>query len=98
MGELTVTSAAGTNVGETALSTTNSLSAGESYVYKVGTSQAAPAAQYHEIPDYTWDEWDGSSAINVGASANGKKLTLGVLNSSGKFNKSGSVTLAVKTA
>lgn len=98
MGELTVTSAAGTNVGETALSTTNSLSAGESYVYKVGTSQAAPAAQYHEIPDYTWDEWDGSSAINVGASANGKKLTLGVLNSSGKFIKSGSVTLAVKTA
>lgn len=98
MGELTVTSAAGTNVGETTLSTTNTLGSGEKYVYKVGTSQAAPTAQYHEVPDYTWTEWNGSSAINVGASANGKKATLAVLNSSGKFIKSGSVTLAVKTA
>ena len=99
MGELTVSSAAGTNVGETVLTVTgNTLASGQKYLYKVGTTQAAPVAVYHEVPDYTWTEWDGASAINVGASANGKKATLTVINSGGKFIKSGSCTLAVKTA
>ena len=98
LGTITVTSAAGTNVGETALSTTNTLASGEKYVYKVGTSGAAPSISYKEEADYTWTEWDGASAINVGASANGKKATVAVLNGSGKAVKAGSVTLAVKTA
>lgn len=98
MGTFTVSSSAGTNVGGTALSTTNTLGSGEKYVYKVGNASAAPAANYHEAPDYTWTEWDGSSDINVGVSANGKKATLAVIDSNGKFIKSGSVTLVVKTA
>ena len=98
MGSITVTSAAGTNVGETALTTTNTLASGEKYVYKVGTSSTAPSAAYHGTPDYTWTEWDGTSAINVGASADGKKATVAVINSSGLFTKKGTVTLAVKTA
>ena len=98
MGSLVFTSAAGTNVGETALSTENVLASGQHYVYKVGTTTTAPSATYHEAPDYTWTEWDGSSAINVGVDANGKKMTLGVLNAGGKFIKSGNATLAVKTA
>ena len=98
LGSITVTSTAGTNVGETALSTTNVLGSGEKYVYKVGNTTSAPVAVYHEAPDYSWTEWDGSSAINVGASANSKKATLAVIDSNGKFIKSGSVTLAVKTA
>lgn len=95
---LTVTSAAGTNVGETALTTENSLGSGQKYVYKVGTATAAPAVAYHDEPDYSWTEWDGSSAINVGASANGKKATIAVINSLGQVIKAGNVTLAVKTA
>ena len=98
MGSITVTSAAGTNVGETALTTTNTLAASEKYVYKVGTNSTAPSASYHGAPDYTWTEWDGTSAINVGASADGKKATVAVINSSGLFTKKGTVTLAVKTA
>lgn len=98
LGELTVSSAAGTNVGETALTTTNVLASGEKYVYKVGNSSAAPTAVYGEQPDYTWTEWSGSGAINVGTSANGKKATLAVINASGRFTKSGTCTLAVKTA
>lgn len=97
LGELTVSSAAGTNVGETALTTTNVLAGGEKYVYKVGTTQVAPTVVYGEQPDYTWTEWSGSGAINVGTSANGKKATLAVINASGRFTKSGTCTLAVKT-
>ena len=98
LGSLTVTSAAGTNVGETALSTTYSLTSGQHFVYKVGTASSAPSIGYREEPDYTWTEWDGTSAINVGASANGKKATVAVINSSNKALMSGAVTLAVKTA
>lgn len=98
MGSLTVTSSAGANVGGTALSTTYSLTSGQHFVYKIGTSTSAPSIGYHEEPDYTWTEWDGSSEIAVGASANGKKATVAVVNSSRKALMSGAVTLAVKTA
>lgn len=98
IGAITVTSSAGTNVGETSLSTTNVLGSNQHYVYKVGTSSSAPVANYHEAPDYTWTEWDGSSALNLGVSANGKKITVAVIDSNGKFIKSGNVALAVKTA
>ena len=97
-GALTVESAAGTNVGETTLTVDNTLAASEHYVYKVGTSSAAPTASYHTQADYTWTEWSGSGAINVGASANGKKATLAVIDSNNRFIKSGTVTLVVKTA
>ena len=97
MGEITVSSAAGTNVGETAITKDYTLNTGEKFVYKVGTSGAAPAIAYNEKADYTWTEWDGSSAINVGASANGKKATIAVVKG-GKALMSGSCTLAVKTA
>ena len=95
----TVSSAAGTNVGGTVLTTTNSLSSGQHYVYKIGNASTAPSIGYREEPDYTWTEWDGVSEINVGASANGKKATIAVVNSSKKVVKlSGAVVLAVKTA
>lgn len=96
MGSLSVTSAAGTNVGETALSTTYTLGSNEKFVYKIGTSGAAPAAVYHEYADYSWTQWDGTSALNVGTAANSKKATVAVLDSSGRFVRSGAVTLAVK--
>ena len=99
LGEITVTSAAGASVGGTALTTTNVLGTGQHYVYKVGTSGSAPSIDYGEAPDYTWDEWDGTSEVNVGASANGKKAKVVVVNAAGKAVKaSGAVTLAVKTA
>lgn len=98
IGALTVTSAAGTNVGGTKLTTTNTLGSGEKYVYKIGTSGSAPSIAYHEKADYTWTQWDGSSDLDVGTSANGKKATVAVVDSYGKAVKSGAVTLTVKTA
>ena len=97
MGSLTISSAAGTNVGETAITKNYTLGTGEKFVYKVGTSSAAPAIAYLEKADYTWEEWNGSSAINVGASANGKKITIAVVKG-GKALMSGNCVLAVKTA
>lgn len=97
MGSLTVSSAAGTNVGETAITKNHTLASGEKFVYKVGTVSTAPAIAYNEKADYTWTEWDGSSAINVGASANGKKITIAVVKG-GHALMAGNCVLAVKTA
>lgn len=97
LGSLTVSSAAGSNVGETAITKDYTLKSGEKFVYKVGSSSADPAIAYLEKADYTWTEWNGSSAIDVGASANGKKATFAVVKG-GKALMSGSCTLAVKTA
>ena len=98
MGSLTVSSAAGTNVGGTAITKDYTLGSGQHFVYKIGNASTAPSIGYHEEADYTWTEWDGSSEISVGASANGKKATFAVVNASNKALMSGSCVLAVKTA
>ena len=96
LGTMTVNSAAGTNIGGTKITTGHTLAAGEHFVYKTGNS--APSIGWHEPPDYTWTEWDGSSDINVGTANNGKKITVAVINSNGKAISSGNATLVVKTA
>jgi len=98
IGSLTISSAAGTNVGGTKITKDYTLGAGEHFIYKVGTAQVAPSLAYHEEADYTWTEWDGSSDIAVGVDANGKKITVGVVNNQNQAIKSGSTTLVVKTA
>ena len=95
MGALEVTSAAGTNVGETAITVDYTLTSGQKFVYKTGNS--APSVVYNEVPDYSWTEWNGSSAIDVGTSLNGKKITIAVLSSAGRAIMSGNATLVVKT-
>lgn len=96
IGAMEVTSAVGADVGTTALTVDHTKASGEHFVYKVGTT--APSIGYHEQADYTWTEWDGSSDIDVGASANGKKITVAVVDSSNRAEISGSATLVVKTA
>ena len=96
LGSLTISSAAGTNVGGTAITKDYTLAAGEHFVYKVGNT--APAIAYREAADYTWTEWDGSSEINVGAANNGKKITVAVVDSTDRALRSGNCTLTVKTA
>lgn len=98
LGSLTLTSVAGTNVGETAITVDHTLASGQHFVYKVGTSSSAPTIGYREEADYTWTEWDGTSALDLGASANGKKITVAVVNSSNKAVMSGNIALVVKTA
>ena len=95
MGALEVTSAAGSAVGQTAIDTDYSLTSGQKFVYKIGNS--APSVVYNEVPDYTWTQWDGTSALDVGAANNGKKITVAVLSSAGRAIMSGNATLVVKT-
>ena len=95
MGDLDVTSAAGSAVGGTAITVDYTLGSNEKFVYKCGNS--APSMVYNEVPDYTWTEWDGSSDIAVGTANNGKKITVCVLSSSGRAIQSGNATLVVKT-
>lgn len=95
MGALEVTSAAGTNVGQTAITVDHTLTSGQKFVYKIGNS--APSVVYNEVPDYSWTEWNGSSALDVGAANNGKKITVAVLSSAGRAIMSGNATLVVKT-
>ena len=96
LGEMTVNSAAGTNVGGTKITTNHTLGTGEKYVYKTGNT--APAIAYYDAPDYTWTEWDGTSDIDVGTAMNNKKITVAVINSLGRVIISGNATLTVKTA
>ena len=95
---ITITSAEGTDVGNTALTSSYTLASGQTFVYKIGDATTAPAINYMEEPDYTWTEWDGEDELSVGASANGKKITVAVLDGLGRVIKTGSATLAVKTA
>lgn len=94
-GSITVNSAAGTNVGGTKITTNHTLTGSEKFVYKFDST--APTIGYHEAPDYTWTQWDGSADIAVGTAANGKKITIALLNSNGKVEATGNATLVVKT-
>lgn len=96
IGEMTITSAAGTNVGGTKITSDHTLASGEHFIYKTGN--VAPTIGYHEQPDYTWTEWDGTSDIAVGVDNNGKKITVALVNTNGKAESSGNATLVVKTA
>jgi len=97
LGEITISSAAGTNVGGTKITKNYTLGTGEHFVYKVGTTQVAPSLTINQEADYTWTEWDGSSDIDVGTGANGKKITVAVVNNQNQTKATGSATLVVKT-
>lgn len=94
---MTVTSAAGSAVGGTALTASYTLATGQTFVYKVGDETDAPVIHYAEQADYTWTEWDGDDEISVGTDANGYKVTVAALDSAGRAIKTGSATLVVKT-
>ena len=89
--ELTVASAAGTAVGDTALTVTGyTLKSGESWAYKVG--DAAATVLPGEVVS-GWTVWDGDDDITA---ATGKKLALVALNAAGQAIAYGSVTVTAK--
>lgn len=93
--ELTVTSSAGTNVGDTVITVAGySLKAGETYKYKVA-SDTAPSLLPGELPDSTWTAWDGEDDITA---ATGKKITIVVLSAFGEAKASGNATVTAKAA
>lgn len=89
---LTVQSAAGTSVGDTALTVTGyTLKSGESWAYKVG--DAAATVLPGEVV-FGWTAWDGEDDITA---ATGKKLALVALNAAGQAIAYGSVTVTAKS-
>ena len=91
--EITVASAAGTNVGDTALTITGyTPGEGESYVYKVTTGTPAVIA-FNAVPDYSWTAWDGSSDITA---ATDKKIAVVSIDAEGKAVAYGSTTVTAK--
>lgn len=64
LGKLTVTSAAGTNAGDTKITVTPALTSGNSYKYKVGDELDVPVKGQNVKG---WKSWDGSADITPGA-------------------------------
>lgn len=88
---LTVESAAGTAVGDTALTVSgHELATGESYAYKVGDS-AATVLPGEVVSG--WTAWDGDDDITA---ASNKKLALVVVNAAGQAVAYGSCTVTAK--
>jgi hypothetical protein len=89
LGEITVTSAAGSSTGKTKITVSGyTLPSGASYVYKVATG-TAPTIGYHVMPDYTWTAWDGTSDITA---ATDKKITIAAVDTAGAI-AAGSATV-----
>ena len=88
---LTVTSAAGTASGDTALTVSPSAASSHSYVYNIGTT-AQPYPMYGEkiTTGTTWTAWNGSDDITA---ATGKKLVLVELDANGRAVGAGTATV-----
>lgn len=89
---ITVESAAGTAVGDTALTLTYTKASDESYAYKVATG-TAPTVKAGEYLDATWTAWDGEDDITA---ATDKKITVVAVNGAGEAVASGSATVTAK--
>ena len=91
---LTVNSAAGTAVGDTAITVSgHTLKAGESYRYKTADT-TAPAVASGQVLDATWLAWNGTSDITA---ATGKKITVAVVDTIGQAIAAGNATVTAKT-
>lgn len=92
LGDLTVTSAAGTNKGDTALTISPTKGSGNSYKYKVGDAAVNPVYGQNVK---NWTAWDGTSDITAEA---GKTITVVECDANYKALKVGSATITVKTS
>ena len=89
---LTVESAAGTAVGDTAITVTGyTLKSGEGYKYKV--ADAVTAVSAGEILGSGWTAWDGTADITA---ATDKKITVAVVNAFGEAIAAGNATVTAK--
>lgn len=90
LGELIVTSVAGSNTGDTAITVTPALTDGNSYKYKVG--ETAQSVTYGKSVQ-TWAVWDGSSDITA---ETGKVITIVECDSTYKAVNAGSTTVTAQ--
>ena len=95
LGEVTVTSAAGTAVGDSKITLSGyTLGAGEKYVYKTA-KDTAPAAAYGKKLGSTWTEITSGSDITPADTHN--KITVAAVDTNGRVQASGNATLTIKS-
>ena len=90
LGELTVSSAAGTESGDTAITVTPAKADGNLYKYKVGAA-AQPVTYGQNVQ--TWQAWDGSTDITA---ATGQVITVVECGADYKALAAGSATVTAK--
>lgn len=91
LGELTVTSAEGTNSGDTKITVTPSLASGNSYKYKTAANPTMPT--YGQILTSGWTAWNGTSDITA---TTGNKIVVAEVDSSNACMKAGETTITSK--
>lgn len=90
LGSLTVTSSAGTEVGDTTITVTEAKAAGNIYKYKVATA-ATPVTYGMNVKG--WTTWDGSADITA---ATGKVITVVEATPEYRADKEGHATVTAK--
>jgi hypothetical protein len=91
LGTLTVTSTAGTLSGDTKITVAPTLTSGNSYVYKTGTTVTLP--NYNEILTTGYNAWNGTADITA---ATGNQILIVEVDSSSKAKKAGIATVTAK--
>lgn len=77
LGELVVTSAAGTTAGDTKITVAPALTSGNGYMYQTGETVTLPA--YGEVLSSPWTEWNGTEEITA---TTGQQIAIVEINSS----------------
>lgn len=96
LGSVTVTSTAGTAVGDSNIAMSGyTLGTGEKYVYKTGVS-TAPSVAYGQKLGSTWTEID--SGDDITPAENHTKITVAAVDANGRAQAAGNTTITVKTA
>ena len=90
IGVLTVSSVAGTASGDTKITVSPALTAGNSYKYKVGDSVTIPAAGQSVK---TWAVWNGTADITA---ATGKKICVVECDAQYRAVKAGAASVTAK--
>lgn len=91
LGTLTVSSAAGTNTGDTKITITEEKGTGNSYKYKVADAETAVTLN---MDVSGWTSWNGSADITA---ATGKVITVVEANAAGKARKAGHATVTAQS-
>ncbi len=89
LGTLTVSSAAGSAAGQTAITVQPTITEGNHYVYQTGASVTLPT-EYGEDVSSGWTEWDGTDEITA---TNGNEIGIVEANTSNQAIKAGKTTV-----
>lgn len=91
LGNLTVTSQAGTEIGKTKITVTPSLISGNSYKYKAAANPTNPT--YNAVCSSGYTNWNGTDEISATA---GQKIVIVEVGAYNKAKKVGQATIVVK--